>query len=84
MKGYITIEYEGTKEVAVEDVVDQVSDDILREEAIKRGIISKDGEGNRPLFSCNKDENRRAMCDSLGLNYHTSKEDIINELKTRL
>ena len=85
MKGYITIEYEGTERVDVEDVLCEVSDDVLKQEAAERGLI-KDDESvcDTPFFDNHKDNNRRRMCELLGLNYHTSKEEIINELKARL
>ena len=81
MKGYITIEYEGTKRVDVEDVLCEVSEDVLKQEAMDRGIKIYD---DSPSFDSHKDNNRRRLCELLGLNYHTSKEEIINELKTRL
>lgn len=84
MKGYITIEYEGTERVDVEDVLCEVSDELLKQEAIERGIIIEEKEDVQPFFSNNKEENKRKLCKLLDLNYFTRKVDIIHTINEKL
>ena len=84
MKGYITIEYEGTERVDVEDVLCEVSDELLKQEAIERGLIIEEKEDNQPFFSNNKEENKRKLCKLLDLNYFTRKVDIIHTINEKL
>ena len=84
MKGYITIEYEGTERVDVEDVLCEVSDELLKQEAIKRGLIIEEKEDDQPFFSNNKEENKIKLCKLLGLNYFTRKVDIIHTINEKL
>lgn len=84
MKGYITIEYEGTERVNVEDVLCEVSDELLKQEAIKRGLIIEEKEDDQPFFSNNKEENKKKLCKLLDLNYFTRKVDIIHTINEKL
>lgn len=84
MKGYITIEYEGTERVDVEDVLCEVSDELLKQEAIKRGLIIEEKEDVQPFFSNNKEENKKKLCKLLDLNYFTRKVDIIHTINEKL
>ena len=84
MKGYITIEYEGTERVDVEDVLCEVSDELLKQEAIERGLIIEEKEDDQPFFSNNKEENKRKLCKLLDLNYFTRKVDIIHTINEKL
>lgn len=84
MKGYITINYEGTENVDVEDVLCEVSDEILKQEAIDRGIIIEDNDDNQPFFSNNKEENKRKLCKLLDLNDYTRKVDVITLINNKL
>lgn len=84
MKGYITINYEGTEDVDVEDILCEISDEILKQEAIDRGIIREDNDNNQPFFSNSKEENKRKLCELLDLNYFTRKVDIIHTINEKL
>ena len=84
MKGYITIEYEGRERVDVEDVLCEISDELLKQEAIETGLIIEEKEDDQPFFSNNKEENKRKLCKLLDLNYFTRKVDIIHTINEKI
>ena len=62
------------------DIIDQVSDELLLKELDSRGLVPVSKE----FLSGNSDENRRELCKLLELNMQTSKEKVINEIKTKI
>jgi hypothetical protein len=66
--------------VCVEDVLKELEDIDLIEEATERGLLKR----GREAAPENKLEFKRFLCDILEISYHSDAEIILNEIKNRI
>ena len=82
-KDYFQVEIDTTHDVYFEDIMDNIPSPLIIEECKTRGLSVQTSESS-DFLQGNSDENRRELCRLLELNMHTSKEEVINEIKTKL
>lgn len=64
------------------DILDQIDDDALLEEAEYRGFLRIRTDTKHTLVdNCTGDEFRRILCDMLSLGYQVSDDEILGRIK---
>lgn len=66
----------------VDEIIEEAEDEELISELVSRGYSVSNTRKHD--FGVSKSENKRFLCDILGLSYYSNNDDIINEIKNSI
>ena len=81
MSKFINVEINTDVDVYVGDVLNQIDDDELRDEVIRRELSARINLGTSPVENFKPGEFRRTLCDTLSLGYQVSDDEILGRIK---
>lgn len=81
MSKYINVEVNTDVDVYIGDVREQIDDDELRGEVIRRKLSVGINPGITTVENYKPGEFRRILCDSLSLGYQVSDDEILGGIK---
>lgn len=81
MSEYINVEVNTDVDVYIGDVWEQIDDDELRGEVIRRKLSARVNLGATTVENYKPGEFRRILCDSLSLGYQVSDDEILGKIK---
>lgn len=81
MSKYINVEVNTDVDVYIGDVWEQIDDDKLRGEVIRRKLSARVNLGATTVENYKPGEFRRILCDVLSLGYQVSDDEILGRIK---
>lgn len=81
MSKYINVEVNTDVDVYIGDVWEQIDDDELRGEVIRRKLSDRVNLGATTVENYKPGEFRRILCDVLSLGYQVSDDEILGRIK---
>lgn len=81
MSKYINVEVNTDVDVYIGDVWEQIDDDELRGEVIRRELSARINLGTTTVENYKPGEFRRILCDVLSLGYQVSDDEILGRIK---
>lgn len=81
MSKYINVEVNTDVDVYIGDVWEQIDDDELRGEVIRRKLSARINLGTTTVENYKPGEFRRILCDVLSLGYQVSDDEILGRIK---
>lgn len=81
MSKFISVDVNTEVDVYVGDVLEQIDDDELRGEVIRRELSARINLGTSPVENYKPGEFRRTLCDTLSLGYQVSDDEILGRIK---
>lgn len=81
MSKFINVEVNTDVDVYVGDVLNQIDDDELRDEVIRRELSARINLGTTTVENYKPGEFRRTLCDTLSLGYQVSDDEILGRIK---
>ena len=81
MSKFISVDVNTEVDVYVGDILEQIDDDDLRGEVIRRELSVRINLGTSPVENYKPGEFRRTLCDTLSLGYQVSDDEIIGRIK---
>lgn len=81
MSKYISMEVNTDVDVYIGDVWEQIDDDELRGEVIRRGLSTRINPRITTVENYKPGEFRRILCDTLSLGYQVSDDEILGRIK---
>lgn len=81
MSKFINVEINTDVDVYVGDVLNQIDDDELRDEVIRRKLSARVNLGATTVENYKPGEFRRILCDVLSLGYQVSDDEILGRIK---
>ena len=84
MSKFINVEVNTDVDVYVGDVLNQIDDDELRDEVIRRELSARGNIKVSPVEDYKPGQFRRILCDMLSLGYQVSDDEILSRIKESL
>ena len=81
MSKYISLDVDTEVEFYVGDILEQIDDDELRGEVIRRKLSARVNLGATTVENYKTGEFRRILCDVLSLGYQVSDDEILGRIK---
>ena len=81
MSKFISVDVSTEVDVYVGDILEQIDDDDLRGEVIRRELSARINLGTSPVENYKPGEFRRTLCDVLSLGYQVSDDEILGRIK---
>lgn len=81
MSKFISVGVNTEVDVYVGDILEQIDDDELRGEVIRRELSARINLGTSPVENYKPGEFRRTLCDTLSLGYQVSDDEILGRIK---
>lgn len=81
MSKFINVEVNTDVDVYVGDVLNQIDDDELRGEVIRRELSARVNLETTTVENYKPGEFRRTLCDTLSLGYQVSDDEILGRIK---
>lgn len=81
MSRYISLDVNTEVDVYLGDILEQIDDNELRDEIIRREMSTRINLGTSPVENYKPGEFRRTLCDTLSLGYQVSNDEIIGRIK---
>lgn len=81
MSKFISVDVNTEVDVYVGGILEQINDDDLRGEVIRRELSARINLGTSPVENYKPGEFRRTLCDTLSLGYQVSDDEILGRIK---